>query len=166
MTNIERVPQPQPKLEKKEGRFHGGIKFLPKELLGETSLECPKGKRLLTSLVLDAEGVLKIKKGFYDSSTIPEKIDPADFDYDDDAMAEYYDSNPEISIIDIDVARADELLARRQGELEENLKEFDAQEENAEDEMEGEKIEMARNPIEHDLEQVRALRAKLKKTKQ
>ena len=165
MTNIERVPHPQSKLEQKEGRFHGGIKFSPKELLGEGDLNCPEGMRLLTSLVIDGEGAPKIKKGIYNSKTVPEKIDPADFDYDDDAMAEYYDPNPNISIIDIDVSKADELLVRRQRELEKDLAEIDAETEKIEDEMEGEQVEMARSPIEDDLEQVKALRAKLLKTK-
>lgn len=163
MKNHEQGPSPLSKLEQKEGRFHGGIKFSSKELLGELDAAPPEGKRLLTSLILDADGMPRVKKGLYSSSTIPEKIDPADFDYDDNAMAEYYDSNPEISIIDIDPAEADELLARRQQELEESLKEFDVEEENAEDEMEVEKIEMARSLIEHALEEVKAFRAKIKK---
>ncbi|QQG46131.1 MAG: hypothetical protein HYY55_04190 [Candidatus Niyogibacteria bacterium] len=161
MENPEQAPDSRSKLEQKEGRFHGGIKFRSEQLGVDTTV--PEGRRLLTSLVFDTDGTPKIKKGLYDSSKIPEKIDPADFDYDDNAMAEYYDSSPEISIIDIDPTKADELLAQRQQELEQSLKEFDALEENAEDEMEGEKIEMARSPIEHDLEQVKIFRTKLKK---
>lgn len=161
MNNSEKGPGFSAKLEQKEGRFHGGIKFRSEELGVDTTIA--EGKRLLTSLVLDADGVPKIKKGLYDSSKIPGKIDPADFDYDDNAMAEYYDSNPEISIVDIDPAKADELLAQRQRELEESFKEIETEEQGAEDEMEAEQIEMVRSPIEHDLEKVKELRAKLRK---
>ena len=161
MNNSEKGPSFSSKLEQKEGKFHGGIKFRAEELGVDTTTA--EGKRLLTSLVLDVDGSPKIKKGLYDSSKIPEKIDPADFDYDDNAMAEYYDSNPEISIIDIDPTKADELLGQRQQELEQSLREIEAEEQEIEDEMEAEKIEMARSPIEHDLEQVKAFRIKLKK---
>ncbi|MBI2635402.1 MAG: hypothetical protein HYW79_02550 [Parcubacteria group bacterium] len=161
MKNPEQAPNSRSKLEQKEGRFHGGIKFRSEQLGVDTAV--PEGRRLLTSLVFDTDGTPKIKKGLYDSSKIPEKIDPADFDYDDNAMAEYYDSNPEISIIDIDPTKADELLAQRQRELEQSLRGIEDEEQEIEDEMEAEKIEMARSPIEHDLEQVRAFRAKLKK---
>jgi hypothetical protein len=160
MNNHEKISNSPPRLDQKEGRFHGGIQFRSEELGVDVALS--EGKRLLASIVLDADGTPKIKKGIYDSSKIPQKIDPANFDYDDNAMAEYYDSNPEISIINIDPAKADELLAQRQHELEESLKEVEAQKQEAEDEIEAEKNEMAHSPIEHDLEQVKAFRAKLK----
>lgn len=164
MSNFEGEPRQESSLEQKEGQFHGGVRLPAKELLGVGNLEVPEGKYVITSLILTENGEPKIKKGIYDRTKAPKNFDIADFDYDDSAVAEYYDNDPEISLLDIDPARAEELLAALQTELEAEMKEFEVAMNSAEDEIGVEKIEMAQSPVDHELEQVKKMRENLRKS--
>ena len=86
-------------------------------------------KLIVTKLVIDTEGKVKVQKGTYDMTKVPKDIDDAEFD-----AAESYDKNPKIEMIDIDPSKADEILAKMQQDLEEQVKEAKAELETEEDE--------------------------------
>src|SRR3989338_2231048 len=117
----ETGPNPEKPLFKGEIRIEPGM-------IGQEKWTADK-KLIVTKLVIDTEGKVKVQKGTYDMTKVPKDIDDAEFD-----AAESYDKNPKIEMIDIDPSKADEILAKMQQDLEEQVKEAKAELETEEDE--------------------------------
>jgi len=151
-------------LYEKEGRFHGGVEFDPKDLIGIGRHDI-EGKLVVTSLVVDQEGKLKIKKGIYDKSKVPEGVDPAEFDY-MDTEAECYDNDPEIEILDIDIEKIRELLRETVKELRADIRQAEEEQDEEDDEWESHKMDdLVIEPLMRDLDEVRKLRVRLREQK-
>jgi len=160
--DFEKLGHPLEGVEGKKQEFDVEVRF-PPEFLLDRKIEESKEKALLASLVIDAEGNVKVKEGRYKYSSTPYKdIDIADWDYDDARMAEHYDKSPEIILHEIDLQKADELLLKRQEELEGDLGRIDREVDEAEDEWDASRMEEPRSSLEHDLGQVKKLRQKIK----
>ena len=137
--------------------FNGEIRIEP-GMIGQDKWTADK-KLIVTKLVIDAEGKVKIQKGTHDMTKVPKNIDDAEFE-----AAEFYDKNPKLEMLDIDPSKADEVLAKMQEELEAQIKETEAELETEEDQeqhyvVEGELY----GHMMPDLDKIKAAREALKK---
>ena len=117
-------PESGPKPEKEP--FKGEIRIEP-GMIGQDKWTADK-KLIVTKLVIDAEGKIKVQKGTYDMTRVPKSVDDAEF-----GAAEFYDKNPKIETLDIEPDKADDILARMQADLEARIKETKAELETEED---------------------------------